>query len=162
MNILVVSDSHGQTSGLEALARDDSPVRTLRPDYIFHLGDHIRDALVLSAVAPVVAVRGNCDPFFGDAPGELLLDLEGVRLLLTHGHTHRVKASLTPLCARAREAGAAAALFGHTHRAHLSESGGITLFNPGSVSEPRGGPPSYGILRITGGAAAFEHVSLKG
>jgi putative phosphoesterase len=153
VNILVVSDSHAQTSGLASLAGE------VRPDCIFHLGDNVRDALVLRALAPVVTVRGNCDPY-ADVPLEALLDLEGVRFLLTHGHTHRVKTSLLNLRLRAQEAGAAAALFGHTHIAHLSESHGVTLFNPGSVSEPRSGRPSYGLIRLTNGAAAFEHIFL--
>lgn len=157
MIILVVSDSHGQMSGLRALAGDDA----LRPDHIFHLGDHARDALVLRAAAPVAAVRGNCDPY-GDAPQELLLEFEGVRILLTHGHTQRVKMSLLNLRLRAQEAGASVALFGHTHTPHLSETNGITLFNPGSISEPRTGKPSYGILRLSGGAAVFEHMTLSG
>lgn len=151
MNILVFADSHSAAAGLDRIAGQ------VRPDMIFHLGDNVRDTRFLRPYAPVVAVRGNCDNE-RDTPEETLLELEGIRILLTHGHRQRVKLSLDSLWFSAREKGATLALFGHTHVAFHAEKDGVTLFNPGSIGEPRRGGPSYGIVRLSGGTASCEHV----
>ena len=157
MKILVFSDSHSKGPDLARLAE------AARPDCIFHLGDCVRDTLGLSVSAPVTAVRGNCDFAGGDLGGcplQTTLDLEGVRVLLMHGHTLQVKTSLDRLWFCAREQGAQLALFGHTHTAYAAEKSGVMLFNPGSISEPRGGAPSYGVLTLENGTFTCRHIYL--
>lgn len=61
-----------------------------------------------------------------------MVELEGVKILLCHGHRYHVKSTLLPLYLAARENGVRLALFGHTHTALLEEKDGITLLNPGS------------------------------
>jgi len=49
----------------------------------------------------------------------------------------------------AREAGASACLFGHTHVPHKSYSEGLLVLNPGSLSRPRNGwGPSFALLTV--------------
>ena len=124
------------------------------PDQIIHLGDHVRDADLLAAeiTCPVARVAGNCD-LMELCNNQLILDFEGVRLLLTHGHLYGVKSNLMRLTYAAMEVGAQAALFGHTHSPLLQEHGGITLFNPGACSSYS---PRYGVIRISGGKTSFE------
>ncbi|MCL6634893.1 MAG: metallophosphoesterase [Peptococcaceae bacterium] len=146
MKVIVFSDSHGLLAcALQALAKA-GPV-----DLVLHAGDHHRDGLRLATETglPVKAVAGNCDRP-GEGPQEELLDLAGHRILLAHGHMGGgPKYWEGWLLARAREYGAQAVVFGHTHAAKIAMEGGILLFNPGSITMPRDqGRPSYGILEI--------------
>lgn len=155
MKILVFSDSHGKTLGMyDALERE-------QPDAVIHLGDYAEDADLLRRSYPnltVWGVRGNND-YGADAALSAVIAPEGVPLYLTHGHMERVTwTSVGVLPKRAREAGCAVALFGHTHRVHQEEAGGVLLLNPGSISLPRGGPPSYARLVFEKGR--LEQVSM--
>ncbi|MEC4725186.1 phosphodiesterase [Shewanella sp. D64] len=96
----------------------------------------------------IVAVRGNCDsevdqmllnfPMMADYNWVLLPD--GRRLFLTHGHLYRDDNSAY------LNAGDIIAS-GHTHLAVAEKLGEIILFNPGSVTIPRGeDKASYGLL----------------
>ena len=87
MNILLLSDSHGHPDRIREAAE-----RT-RPDCILFAGDGLRDlaGAHIAPDVPVYAVRGNCDarwdPLTAQYPEEQILVLDGVRILLTHGHT---------------------------------------------------------------------------
>ena len=105
-----------------------------KPDYVFHLGDHDRDADDLRReyqTLPIAGVRGNCD-WHSDAPVTLTLALGGFRFFLCHGHTYGVKGDLLRAVYAAEEARADFLLFGHTHRQLLMEDGGLRTMNPGA------------------------------
>ena len=146
MRVIVFSDSHGTLVFASRALREAGQV-----DLILHAGDHCRDGLKLAAETglPVRAVAGNCDRP-GEGPLEELLELEGHKILLAHGH--RVGGPglwQSRLLARAKELGAGAVVFGHTHAAQITREGGILLFNPGSITTPRDQiRPSYGILEV--------------
>lgn len=82
------------------------------------------------------------------APLYRILETELGLILLAHGHSLGVKSGLTRLLYKAEEAGCRAALFGHTHRPYSGQAGGIYLLNPGSLSRPGTGKPSYALLRL--------------
>lgn len=131
MRILVASDSHRGRSFLKWC------IDRLHPNAVVHLGDYYEDAQILSEEYPYIPfhmVAGNCDQ--GRAPfgaRELLCyDVCGVRLFMTHGHNHHVKQTTYFLTSDAKAAGAAAALFGHTHRAVCYQEGDLWVVNPGS------------------------------
>lgn len=109
-------------------------VRLARPDYVIHLGDIAPDAAALSKkfpLLPLISVNGNCD--FTDYSRETrIVELGGIRFFLTHGHRYGVKQDLLRLSLAAREAGAQAALFGHTHQALAEQRDGLWLINPGT------------------------------
>ena len=152
MKYLVLSDSHGNVDNMaRAVERE-------KPDGIIHLGDCWRDAEELHELfprLPLEQVPGNCDlgrfeerervVFFGDC-----------RVLLCHGHTLGVKSSLLRASYEARERGAQALLYGHTHIPHIDYHDGLWLVNPGSIGEPRAGRPSYGILSLSGKNVLFS------
>ena len=116
MKILVLSDSH---SALRAMR---GYIAAVRPDAVIHLGDYFDDGSVIAEENPHLTVHqvpGNCDRY-RCPPGAaevLVYPVCGVKLYMTHGHIHRVKQSTCSLLADARASGAAAVLYGHTHRA---------------------------------------------
>ena len=148
MKLLVFSDSH------RALGTMYDAVEREQPDAVLHLGDHLGDAEDLETAFPEVefyCVPGNCD-YFTVGPQSLTLELDGVRMFLTHGHLFGVKSGPERLALEARRVGAQIALFGHTHRALLEQrEDGLWLMNPGACGAGRS---EYGEI-ITDGRGGF-------
>lgn len=145
MRILVLSDSHGC---VENMAR---AVEREQPREIWHLGDCVRDAEQLRQLFPNIPlelVPGNCDYGALDQP-ERLLEREGRRVLLMHGHTRRVKNGPLSAVYAAREYGADILLFGHTHQPLVDRNGELWIMNPGSIG--RGLLQTYGIVMLENG-----------
>lgn len=146
----VFSDTHGSIDHLEFFLDKLGCL-----DSIFHLGDYVRDAEPLSnrLGTGYVAVRGNCDPW-SDIPTERIIEWNGNRILLLHGHTKSEKVSLY-YSALAQNCNCI--LYGHTHFASIERYQDILIVNPGSLSLPRGGQkPSCAVLSINSGTLAAE------
>ena len=159
MKILVFSDSHGRTVDIyDAIERE-------QPDGVIHLGDYTEDVRDLRRAyayssMPIYAVRGNND-FDSEFPMYIVMTLGGVRMYLTHGHRERVYGmSAGQLPHRAKENDCILAMFGHTHRLFWEQMDGIMVFNPGSISLPRGGKKSYGRLTIEPDGFTIEPIIL--
>lgn len=150
--ILVLSDSHGNMKNMVCA------VQKVKPDTIIHLGDCMPDAKKLSELFPDILlenVPGNCDCTYADA--EKILEIEGKRILICHGHIYNVKEGLLSIELAAREKGVDLALFGHTHKVFYDWTNGVRLFNPGSIGAPGYQiPPSYGILTIDRETGTFD------
>jgi len=137
----VVSDTHD-------LLRPEV-VETLRGvDRIVHLGDVCSPGLLasLAGLAPLVAVRGNCDggAWARKLPGSETFDVEG---LLIHALHDRERLEIAP-----EAAGVGLVLFGHSHRPVLERRGGVLFLNPGSAGPSRSGMPvSLAIVEIAEG-----------
>ncbi|MCG8533031.1 MAG: phosphodiesterase [Desulfovibrionales bacterium] len=152
MKLLLLSDIHGCPIGLEqALALADQS----QVDRILILGDLLNHgprnpvlddydpqkvADILNANAGrITCVRGNCDsevdqmlisvPVLGEYA---LVLVDGRQMFITHGHIHGP--DKLPILSRGD-------LFcsGHTHIPMIEEKDGTILFNPGSVTLPKGG-----------------------
>lgn len=106
MKILVVSDSHGRIDNLKQVIRKEAP------DKILHMGDIMGDLEELQAFAgvDVVAVRGNCDGFCA-LPLDRVVDINGHKIFMTHGHAYGVNWGIGELRAVAREKECEAALY---------------------------------------------------
>ena len=91
--VVLVSDSHGDEKALQKLLSRIAEMER-RPDAIFHMGDFVTDGRYLEEESgiPVVSVRGNCDLWAAEEPEDRLLNINGCRVFLTHGHRYRVKA----------------------------------------------------------------------
>ena len=170
MKILVLSDTHGRKNRILDVL-DIHP----RYDALLFLGDGLRDLDTLDEpVLGLAAVRGNCDGLSflglgGGVPTERTLCLDGFKIFMTHGHAYSVKSGRERLLAHAAALDADIVLYGHTHVAEEkyypegSEIGGLTLkkgiylFNPGSLGEPRGAAPTYGLIQIKNGSVLFSH-----
>ena len=171
MTLLILSDSHGHPD------RIAEAIRRVHPDGILFAGDGLRDLTYCDVPCPLWAVRGNCDwvtsPLIVDgdrleAEDEVLVTLEGIRILLTHGHRYGVKGGLGAAVAHAERQRADVLIYGHTHlptELHLSPDSPadygvrapLAVFNPGSIGDRSA---SFGTLTIRGGQMLFGHGEL--
>lgn len=156
MKILVLSDSHGNVSNmLRAVERE-------QPRAVFHLGDCWRDAERLHdrlPDLPLEQVPGNCDWLRSCRETEKLLELEGKRVLLCHGHTYGVKQSLLAAGLAAEEKGLDLFLFGHTHKPLVDMRGKTLFLNPGSIGDYA--RPTYGVVTLENGRLDARTVLLR-
>lgn len=129
---------------------------------ILHAGDLCsEDVLVeLEAVAPVVAVHGNMDPpeLAAKLPPERLLEREGVKIALLHGH-RQGGAAVDDFVEKYALIGPDVVIFGHTHEPLSRVWDETHYFNPGTAGGV-GADPTIGILEIRDGAVTLEHVLL--
>lgn len=123
---LIFSDIHGDTASLSQLKRSAGEF-----DGVFFAGDGLNGVKNQFEGKEFYAVKGNCD---SAGEEELLVEIDGVKILLTHGHLYGVKSSYLRILMRARELGAKAVIFGHTHFPTIIEEDGVLLINPGSCS----------------------------
>lgn len=165
MNFLIFSDSHGDAASVQKVLRLQRQV----PDAVLFLGDGWRDfdAIGKSGIS-FYCVRGNCDfCLTPDAPPtEQMIQAEGHRILLTHGHRFSVKHGTGALLREAMQRDADIVLFGHTH-SPLNETfpaetelfgqvlrRPLYLFNPGSVGAS---DHSFGTLYLSGSTVLLSH-----
>ena len=124
----VVSDTHD-------LLREEALEELSGVDLILHAGDVCSPEILeqLGSIAPVVAVRGNCDfgEWAGRLPVESAFQVCGWRIRMIH---NVAELSEHP------ELGwdADMVVFGHTHTPHFALKDDGTLFlNPGSAGRKR-------------------------
>ena len=155
MKILILSDTHGNTNAVVKILEREKNL-----DSIFHLGDGIADiykAREQIECPKCYTVRGNCDESLATPP-EMILNLEGFKILLTHGDGYGVKNTTSALYQSARDKNADIAIFGHSHKQIYQYESGIFMFNPGSVLADIGKTSEYGILVLNHGEnPVFEH-----
>ena len=111
MKVLVLSDSHGRADTLRRA------IEAEKPHAMLYLGDGLSDAERMREeypLLPITTVPGNCD--WGSLEEtERLIELDGVRILMLHGHTRGVKYHSMNAYYAAKEMGADVLLYGHTH-----------------------------------------------
>lgn len=131
--ILIVSDTHRRLANLQEVLR-----RTGTPDRLIHLGDSEGQHLQIRHMAgcPADFVRGNCDSS-EELPREAMIQIGRYRAFITHGHRYQVSFGPETLMEAGRARGADIVMFGHTHVPMLLQSQGITVLNPGSLTQPR-------------------------
>jgi len=123
--LLILSDTHGNISAMEKLKNIMA-----ESDYIIHLGDNEKDInLYREFSQKIFSVLGNCDGGGSDK----IIEIEGLKILLTHGDKYRVKSGITNLFFHAKEIGVNVVMFGHTHSSFIEELEGITFINPGAL-----------------------------
>lgn len=142
--VLIMSDSHGKMNPMIYAIEKE------KPDRIIHLGDGLREAEQLRRLypdIPIYAVPGNCDCSMLNS--EQIIEVEGYRILICHGHQYNVKMEYLTIELSAQEKRVDVALFGHTHQVFYSWNNGVRLFNPGSIGAPGYQiPPSYGMMTL--------------
>jgi putative phosphoesterase len=164
MRVAIVSDTHLPRFGLRLPRALVEGFREARIDRIVHAGDWTEPIAValFEAIADLDGVAGNNDgpelqARFGS---QLVLEVDGVRLGVTHGHlgtgaTTRERA----VQLFADEPGLAAIVFGHSHAPLVvrPDDGdtGPWLVNPGSPTDKRLQPLfTWALLTIEGGAVS--------
>jgi len=133
----VLSDTHGRV-----YPRVAELLRGV--NHIVHAGD-VGSAEVLAAlrsIAPVVAVRGNCD--FGtwadDLPARTELRVAGVPILVAH-IAGRPESAAPRVGLELGDGGPRVIVSGHSHVASLERRGDVLYLNPGSAGPRRFGRP---------------------
>jgi len=140
MLVGLISDTHG-------LMRPEALAALSGVDVILHAGDVGAPAVLeaLWAIAPVHAVRGNVDMAGAGLRDVLSLQLDGVRVHLSHGHE---LGSPTPAALAARY-DADVIVYGHTHRPLVTHVGPALVINPGAAGAARFNlKPSIGLLTL--------------
>jgi hypothetical protein len=149
----VISDTHGYV---------DPRVFELFAgvDHILHAGDIGPPGVVLQLekIAPVTAVRGNCDLEEAFRETEVVV-LGDWKFVVRHAVDVRgAGEELRPLMLREKPD---VIVFGHTHRPCIERWGEVLLFNPGYAGKQRFHlPRSVGVLRCDGSGVSATHLAL--
>ncbi len=151
--ILIVSDSHGNSTRLSLILRKEYPF-----DYLVHCGDGVTDLFnvdILPGIS-VIKVTGNVDLHRGlDINRIEVFQVEGKTFMVIHGERSCVKSGFDKLLMESNEWGADVVLFGHTHVESISGNEPV-LFNPGPANDG-----SYGIIFVSSEHLEFCHKRLK-
>lgn len=148
----LISDTHG-------LLRPDVHDALAGVELILHAGDVGGEDILheLRAIAPTFAVRGNTDAPAPWLETEIVREIGGLTIHVSHGHE---VGRLVPerLLARYTQD---ILVYGHTHKQFLLQWEGRTVVNPGAAGQRRFDlMPSVARLRIAAGVAQVEFVEL--
>jgi hypothetical protein len=155
--VIILSDIHNNTASLRKI----DGILT-ESDYVIFLGDGI------SALYPyknllgdrLIMVKGNCD-IFSQLSEEVVTEIDGFKIFITHGHKYHVKEYLDDLMQKAKETDADIVLYGHTHVAYTDYIDGRTVINPGSLGNPRMGNPTYAYMILSGKKPLVKIVEVR-
>ncbi|MGL5278946.1 MAG: YfcE family phosphodiesterase [Cetobacterium sp.] len=153
MKILIITDSHGNTNKIYDIISQENP------NIVIWTGDHSWDGEECSFAFPDIKfyiVRGNCDIFDRKFNDDEILDIDGIKIFITHGHLYNVKKEMYTLEAIAEKYSVDAVCFGHTHIPYYTERNGIKYFNPGALKDNR-----YGVLLIENKELIFSYKEIK-
>ena len=158
--ITVVSDTHGE-AGHRLSGRTAAAVRDAA--FVVHAGDFTTEAVLDAFVAEAgrfAGVVGNNDsrPIQKRLPTERVIESDGVRLVVVHGHEHTDQG----LSLLGRQAAADVVVFGHSHRPGVHDAGDVTLVNPGSHAQPRGYRAAHAELEPADDAVVVRLVAPDG
>lgn len=171
----VVADTHVPQRLPRLPANLKSALRGV--DLILHAGDiNARQVLVeLAEIAPVQAVAGNADLFGHGLPLTRVVEIEGRRIGLVHGHGGwarylmgkvrdqlRYSEEYYVRIAQQSFGPVDAIVFGHTHRMFCQTRAGVLLFNPGPVAPDyyQTDRPQIGLLRVETDRIEAEVIAL--
>lgn len=128
MTFLITSDVHGDAGRLLKVIDTHKGIH-----HHLNAGDMCLNPAIYETYQ-VITVKGNND--FGiDLPWFRLIDLEGKKILLTHGHMEHVKLGLERLKVKAKAMAAEIVIFGHTHQRYLMHEDNILFINPGALGD---------------------------
>jgi putative phosphoesterase len=147
----VVSDSH------EAVPERVREVLA-GVDHIIHAGDleGLQVLCELELIAPVTAVRGNCDTRgpLGRLPWVVNTVVGGARFIVAHKAEEAMRAF------KAEKAPVAAVITGHTHKPSVAMKNGVLFLNPGSTTYDYGEGRSLAIVTVEDDRVTAEIVGL--
>ena len=144
MQILLVSDNHGNFDALDKLLK-----KYPNMNLYLHAGDLEGDE---NSIRPFDCVKGNCD-HFSNLPEKRIIQTPYGPLLMTHSPDVALKTI--------KENNIKIFIHGHTHRRRFECIDGIYYINPGAISFSRDGfDLSYAIVNITSEIVKVEFKSL--
>ncbi len=124
--ILIISDYHKNEEAVLSL------IKKYKPEHILCCGDgeSEEDFYIKNNI---ISVKGNCD--YANLELVKVVEVEGKRILLAHGHMHNVYFDIFKLYLLAKENNANYVCYGHTHQQMLEEYEGIYFINPGALKD---------------------------
>ena len=125
MKIIVVSDSHGNTSLLREIKE-----KYYDADLFIHCGDYELPEYLMNGF---MHVKGNCD-YDNDAPSRIDIPTKWGNIHVEHGNSYQFMCNKKEYI---KNLNAFIFLFGHTHEKLEAKVGNTYLFNPGSLTYPR-------------------------
>lgn len=141
MRILVLSDSHRYAFAVSMAIKEQYGA-----DIVVYLGDGEDDFDAYRneiKTNRIYSVAGNND-YYSALPTSQIIEANGVRIYITHGHKEHVKYGNEILLQKAKMYNCSLVLYGHTHRAKYEYVDGIHLFCPGALKYEE-----YGVADIT-------------
>ena len=120
MQILLVSDTHGNNEALDYLVKEYPNM-----DLYLHAGDSESDEF---SIYPFRSVKGNCD-HFGDFPMHLVIPTPYGNMFVQH--------KPNPDSDLLRKYDVRIFVYGHTHMRKFEDELGIICINPGAISFAR-------------------------
>jgi uncharacterized protein len=157
MRIAVLSDTHLRAgNSLPSFVWE----QLTQIDMIIHAGDITHMGLLeeLSCMAPVRAVRGNCDGGDVVLPYRDVIECEDLRIGLVHGWGKEYGIA-ERVYAEFGDSAVDLIVFGHSHTPYMEWRNGILLFNPGSPTDKRRELQySFGLLDIQQGQVKAKHL----
>lgn len=158
MRIAVLSDTHlRKGKSLPSFVWD----QLNQVDMILHAGDLTNMGLLeeLAFIAPVRAVRGNCDGWDVSLPDQDIIECGELRIGLIHGYTGKGNTTPDRAFSAFEEYKVNIIVFGHSHSPYMERRNGILLFNPGSPTDKRREEFfSFGLLEIEQGQIQAKHL----
>lgn len=152
MKLIVISDSHAMKPPLQYIQEHYRDA-----DLLIHCGDI---CLPKEYARGFVIVAGNCDnPSW--YPQAEILELEGHRILITHGHVFFSSSRPNPeaIARFAKRNDCDIAFFGHSHIYCDETILGVHVMNPGSISANRDGThPCYMEVELTSNSVQAKRV----
>ena len=124
--ILIISDYHKRENKVLDL------IQEYNPSHILCCGDG-ESELEFYTTNNIISVKGNCD--YADLPLIKIVEIEGKRILMAHGHLHNVHFDIFKLYMLAKENNATHVLYGHTHQQIVEAYEDITFINPGALKD---------------------------
>ncbi len=128
MKLLITSDVHGHLERLEEVIKKHKDV-----DYHINAGDMCLDDFLIEP-CHLITVKGNND-FYSTAPYQRVLNLDGLKILLTHGHIEGVRFRLGRLKKEAKHNSVDLVIFGHTHIKYFKKDQDMIILNPGALGD---------------------------
>ena len=124
--ILIISDYHKKEDKVLELIKKYNPL------HILCCGDGESD-LSFYEENNIISVKGNCD--YANLPHVKIIEIEGKKILITHGHMHDVYFDIFKLYLLAKESNADYVLYGHTHNQMIEKYEGVIFINPGALKD---------------------------
>ncbi|MCX7962922.1 MAG: YfcE family phosphodiesterase [Candidatus Sumerlaea chitinivorans] len=148
LKIGVISDTHG-------VWHPAIPAAFQGVQAILHAGDvgNLGILTRLQAIAPVTAVRGNCDSLaMAHLPEAALGEFAGYRIGLIHGHQFDYSRISESAFAHFAGDKASIVVHGHTHEPLVKKEACGFVVNPGAVKTGyTGRGPTVGVLELNAG-----------
>lgn len=124
--ILIISDYHKKENEVLNL------IKELNPEHVLCCGDG-ESELDFYSENNIISVKGNCD--YVSLPLTKVIEIEGKRFVIVHGHNHDVYFDVFKLYLLAKSENCDYVLYGHTHKQYYEEYEGVTIINPGALKE---------------------------